>query len=1375
MSLKHFLEDAADFVGTFLPFGLLIGGVGGLWWILPESVVSKVVDTLGPNLLSPRQWSFGSVCAVVLGLYVAFDVFRAAMRSVAVERKSSPVSYLMVVLLLLTLLAGLFADRLRALSDRMILDHGESRQVLAAGLILLPKYLAWLWISSCYAFLKFGDDKWRAENSAWRVTEKFLHGCELVGGWLGALYAMGTFHHKVSSEKLGFRVSSMMSFLGHAGICAAILLSARNRIAPLPGTDSYANRTWSEVLQRVDDGVASDGDVKAIVDILKSDDQEWRIKALQRVRQLGSTARDLAPSVEAVLRSSLPGSAESSGSEVLDVGTANAELFQESWVALSAIAPERQVELIPDLTLCLQRNDESWGSLDTEFAELVSAAIRDVGAPAVPRLISTLDARRPHPNALAIAEVLESISTTADQAIPSLERQALALDAGSPDVAQRLRDCLQRISVLPKGGNLVEQPTASSQTGSNAVPSLRTENSKQLPPAHLLDLEAQVRRLLIDAASNEASKYAPEQWDAAQKSVDKATGLMRSKDYLTAETFFRTSMDLLESAKSTAITNAAQSRLRDESRESLLAAFNLLPKAVREDRSLTVVQEIQEAIESASQLADNQQALQTYESARKHLRESESGLLQQVAEECLSKNDPDLCLKCLQRLTEMDPIPDTAEQLASRFETTFPDYWFQLSIETVDGSLQPEFQLEADSLRIRAAILTNRMDTARLEIRKAILVWHRLEQPALKDAWAVELLELTMLANDTANRDRLVELWIPTLIEGETRRVWEQIGWICGSVRRFCPGEMGARVLQQLEDHFVPSAKFEGTSEQQLFRICAAAAHGDIDEAAASARQLVETGAASVNNREIQGRACMYVALEASRRRDWRKTLEFATTSLSYRPARHRELPVFAALLVNLGLGGEIPLNWKDAYERSFTDPNPLWLPELRSLRSKKPWSDNSDTTIANAIQSGAGSPSARIRSSAKVHGINPGLSTPLFFHDSWIGLALAQAGVEWVPVRIQRFVSTRPEEYSITDSRFEKLKNLPADTPPYAAASLWRILGRSLQEETRTAESLVAHTNAVHQMSIVWQNIEYPTVNYFGGGVGIESAAARLTEPATRLAAAAEEMRDPKLSAQAWILAVSLAARGPGSNGGWSGAPEGEPWPGLLLLEVFAEMAKYESHAPLIENSVRNITASQDPDKPPTRNFPLLAVHPDADLMKEFDKASPSEPDIDTFRSWVLFWSFRAHQNLASTGKSHGNLRGLASRLQECAVNARSPFFIRRAVFALHDSGEPELALQLSEKLGDNSQFEVLSELVKLGSVEAAEKLIEQRYLMSEFLPDIVISLDHIGASNPKVAEAMKQWPQNLESPDSLIELAREMANASPPNRQPYAGGTIE
>lgn len=58
--------------------------------------------------------------------------------------------------------------------------------------------LLWAALISLVASLAHWIDKRRAEQGGRRIPESFLHGCELAGGWPGALVARRLLRHKTS-------------------------------------------------------------------------------------------------------------------------------------------------------------------------------------------------------------------------------------------------------------------------------------------------------------------------------------------------------------------------------------------------------------------------------------------------------------------------------------------------------------------------------------------------------------------------------------------------------------------------------------------------------------------------------------------------------------------------------------------------------------------------------------------------------------------------------------------------------------------------------------------------------------------------------------------------------------------------------------------------------------------------------------------------------------------------------------------------------------------------------------------------------------------------------------------------------------------------
>ena len=59
-------------------------------------------------------------------------------------------------------------------------------------------------VMSFITFAQYADDKSRAKQGRWRISEKRLHLCEFMGGWLGAFIAQRRLRHK--SSKVSYQV-----------------------------------------------------------------------------------------------------------------------------------------------------------------------------------------------------------------------------------------------------------------------------------------------------------------------------------------------------------------------------------------------------------------------------------------------------------------------------------------------------------------------------------------------------------------------------------------------------------------------------------------------------------------------------------------------------------------------------------------------------------------------------------------------------------------------------------------------------------------------------------------------------------------------------------------------------------------------------------------------------------------------------------------------------------------------------------------------------------------------------------------------------------------------------------------------------------------
>ncbi len=61
---------------------------------------------------------------------------------------------------------------------------------------MIRYYLWYLWIINPFTFILYGTDKRRARRGEWRIPEKVLLNCSLLGGAPGGLLAMKIFRHK---------------------------------------------------------------------------------------------------------------------------------------------------------------------------------------------------------------------------------------------------------------------------------------------------------------------------------------------------------------------------------------------------------------------------------------------------------------------------------------------------------------------------------------------------------------------------------------------------------------------------------------------------------------------------------------------------------------------------------------------------------------------------------------------------------------------------------------------------------------------------------------------------------------------------------------------------------------------------------------------------------------------------------------------------------------------------------------------------------------------------------------------------------------------------------------------------------------------------
>lgn len=70
----------------------------------------------------------------------------------------------------------------------------------------------WLWLAAVNAagFLLMGLDKWKAKRGAWRIPEKTLFTAALLGGTVGVMAGMKTFHHKTRHNRFRFGMPALL-------------------------------------------------------------------------------------------------------------------------------------------------------------------------------------------------------------------------------------------------------------------------------------------------------------------------------------------------------------------------------------------------------------------------------------------------------------------------------------------------------------------------------------------------------------------------------------------------------------------------------------------------------------------------------------------------------------------------------------------------------------------------------------------------------------------------------------------------------------------------------------------------------------------------------------------------------------------------------------------------------------------------------------------------------------------------------------------------------------------------------------------------------------------------------------------------------------
>ena len=82
-------------------------------------------------------------------------------------------------------------------------------------------------IAGTITFILYALDKSSAKSNRWRIQEKTLHLCGLIGGWPGALLAQRLFRHK--TQKTSFQIIFWITVVFNVGANGWLLLSSTVR------------------------------------------------------------------------------------------------------------------------------------------------------------------------------------------------------------------------------------------------------------------------------------------------------------------------------------------------------------------------------------------------------------------------------------------------------------------------------------------------------------------------------------------------------------------------------------------------------------------------------------------------------------------------------------------------------------------------------------------------------------------------------------------------------------------------------------------------------------------------------------------------------------------------------------------------------------------------------------------------------------------------------------------------------------------------------------------------------------------------------------------------------------------------------------------
>jgi len=71
--------------------------------------------------------------------------------------------------------------------------------------------LLWLAVINAAGFFLMGLDKWKAKREAWRIPEKTLFTAALLGGTVGVMAGMKTFHHKTRHGQFKYGLPALLA------------------------------------------------------------------------------------------------------------------------------------------------------------------------------------------------------------------------------------------------------------------------------------------------------------------------------------------------------------------------------------------------------------------------------------------------------------------------------------------------------------------------------------------------------------------------------------------------------------------------------------------------------------------------------------------------------------------------------------------------------------------------------------------------------------------------------------------------------------------------------------------------------------------------------------------------------------------------------------------------------------------------------------------------------------------------------------------------------------------------------------------------------------------------------------------------------------